>query len=368
MNYYIIPRYISPINIKLCISNPSHQNQKQNMSNSLLYYLKDVQQQIYNIANNGVSITDELTIEYISKIVNPYEFINTVVPRSNIAVSKINTQSNIYFELIEIFNTLELNEILTNTSPIHVGHITPNYESSIFFFNMYRQIGINLDTHFTSDTDTNFDSLVSSFVLNKHEQDIDLFICEFKMSDYNDVNKLLLLLCTITNNQKEGGHCIIKIDHISYEIIAEIILILSAMYRKVYLIKPSVSNVTIGYRYLVCNTYLKHQNADLVEQIHKNVAPYLANTENSVGQIVSIVANEIPYFLFTKLNEINIIIGQQQLDAYDQIINIYKNKNKQDTLESLKRKHLQRCIQWCEKYNLPHNKFVDKINIFLNST
>jgi len=329
------------------------------MSNSLLYYLKHVQQQIVNI-------TDELTIDYISKIVNPYEFINTIVPGSATSVSKINTESNLFFELIEIFNFLELNEILTNTSPIHIAHITSNYETSTFFFNMYRQHSTNLDTHFTSDFDV--DTLLASFITNSFEYKMDLFICEFKPSDYSDVNNLLLLLCIITKNQKEGGTCIVKIDHIFYEVIAEIILIFSALYHKIYLIKPTISDITTGHRYLVCNSYLPNQNTSLVEQINKNIVSHLLTNKNTEPQILSIITNKVPYFLLTKLNEINIIIGQQQLDAYDQIINIYKNKNKQDTLESLKRKHLQRCIQWCDKNNLPHNKFVDKINIFLNST
>ena len=60
------------------------------------------------------------------------------------------------------------------------------------------------------------------------------------------------------------------------------------------------------------------------------------------------------------------VIGQQQLEAYDQIINIFKNKNRDDKIENLKRLHIQKCIQWCEKNQLPHNKFIDKLNIFLN--
>jgi len=68
-----------------------------------------------------------------------------------------------------------------------------------------------------------------------------------------------------------------------------------------------------------------------------------------------------------KLEESNSVIGQQQLEAYDQIINIFKNKNRDDKIETLKRNHIQKCIQWCEKNQLPHNKFIDKINIFLTT-
>ena len=81
--------------------------------------------------------------------------------------------------------------------------------------------------------------------------------------------------------------------------------------------------------------------------------------------ISSIIDNDLPYYLLNKLEESNIVIGQQQLEAYDQIINIFKNRNREEKLEHLKRIHIQKCIQWCEKNQLPHNKFIDKINIFL---
>ena len=50
------------------------------------------------------------------------------------------------------------------------------------------------------------------------------------------------------------------------------------------------------------------------------------------------------------------------------MINLIKNKNREEKLESLKKNNIQKCIQWCEKYKIPYNKFSDKVNIFLNST
>ena len=85
------------------------------------------------------------------------------------------------------------------------------------------------------------------------------------------------------------------------------------------------------------------------------------------NNIHSIIENSIPYYFSNKIEETNAVIGQQQLEAYDQIINILKNKNKDDKIEMLKRTHIQKCIQWCEKNQLPHNKFVERVNIFLNA-
>ena len=65
------------------------------------------------------------------------------------------------------------------------------------------------------------------------------------------------------------------------------------------------------------------------------------------------------------MEECNIIIGQQQIDVYDQMINLVKNKHKTEKIDTIRKHNIQKCINWCDKYKLPCNKFADKINIFL---
>jgi hypothetical protein len=81
--------------------------------------------------------------------------------------------------------------------------------------------------------------------------------------------------------------------------------------------------------------------------------------------IVSVIDNIIPYYFTLKLDDMNIIIGQQQLESFDQIINILKNKNKEEKIEIVKKINIQKSVNWCEKYKIPYNKFTEKINIFL---
>ena len=61
----------------------------------------------------------------------------------------------------------------------------------------------------------------------------------------------------------------------------------------------------------------------------------------------------------------NIIIGQQQIEALDQIVLLYKNKNKDDKIEIIKKNNIQKSVTWCEKFKIPCNKFTEKTNIFL---
>ena len=135
-----------------------------------------------------------------------------------------------------------------------------------------------------------------------------------------------------------------------------------------YLVKPTISNVTKSERYLICkgfNETLNNQNK-LLGNMEEQLISKLGNSELINDKCInSLIDNELPYYLINRLEESNLVIAQQQLESYDQIINIFKNKNREEKIEHLKRSHIQKCIQWCEKNQLPHNKFIDKVNIFL---
>ena len=61
----------------------------------------------------------------------------------------------------------------------------------------------------------------------------------------------------------------------------------------------------------------------------------------------------MPCYFLNKIDDINIIIGQQQLEAINQIINIFKNKNKEDKIEIIKKTNIQKSVIWCEKFKIP---------------
>ncbi len=108
------------------------------------------------------------------------------------------------------------------------------------------------------------------------------------------------------------------------------------------------------------------EHVNITNQLEEQIIPKINNTELLRDKyIVSLINEDIPYHFLNKLEESNAIIGQQQLEAYDLMINIFKNKNRDEKMDILKRHNIQKCIQWCEKNQLPHNKFIDKVNIFL---
>jgi hypothetical protein len=371
MNYYIIPK--NNLNIKINLKNTNEIN-KPYISNSLFFYLKDLNNQIIKLEEEdkkNEKNETEISLDFINKIVNPFEFLHTIVPGSNISVSKVKPESSIFFELLEIFQIFNINEIIDFKQKINIAHLTHNFSSTTYLLNMLRED--NDDNILCNDY--NYNNLYNLFIENEYKSKFDLLLFEFLEEDYtnsdNYIKNMILVFLIIIKYQTSKGACIIKMDNIFYKPIVDIIFMLTCLFDKIYLIKPSISNVTKGDRYLVCKFF----NESLVSQlnfnneINKNLLEpfkkYLLSRSND-SHILSILDNDFPYYFINKLEESNVVIGQQQLEALDQIINIFNNKNREDKIELLKRNHLQKCIYWCEKNQLPHNKFIDKVNIFLS--
>jgi hypothetical protein len=189
---------------------------------------------------------------------------------------------------------------------------------------------------------------------------------------YLDTNKYILGLLKavkfILMYQSLQGCMILKLGHTYYKPVIDILYIISSLYNKAYIIKPNTSNNIYDEKYLVCKTFIcTSQKRDAyLDKIDKMYT--ICYREQHEINIQSIVKNEINMYFLNKMEECNIIIGQQQIDMYDQMINLVKNKNRLEKIETTRKHNIQKCIHWCEKYKLPCNKFADKINIFLPIT
>jgi len=275
-------------------------------------------------------------------------------------VSKVKPESNVFYELIEIFHTLNLNDLFIHKNKISTLHATHNYSSSIFFINVVRE-----------DKADEFEYSDFHFLKEDLFQDkqFDFIFFEFHKEEYNDLKKysenMINALYYVVKYQMIEGTTIFKIDYIFYKIIVDIIYLLSNVFEKVYIFKPSVCNIMLGERYIVCKNFSPN-NISLQEmQDHLNeIIIHLKQEKEKT--IYSLLKNSIPYYFINKIEESNIVLGQHQLESLSLLINLIKNKNKEDKVEMIKRSHIQKCIHWCEKYKIPHNKFTDKTNIFLN--
>jgi hypothetical protein len=180
---------------------------------------------------------------------------------------------------------------------------------------------------------------------------------------------LLNCIAVILKYQEKDGCAIIKIDHIFYKYIIDILYLLSSMYDKVYISKPTTNNNILFERYIVCKNFICVSDKKYIENMYLKVFEFLQNYNsniNSIGKqfILSIFDKDVPYYFKNKIEDLNTIIGQQQLDSLNQLILMYKNKTKENKIDVIKKHNIYKCIYWCEKYKIPYHKFFEKINIF----
>ena len=90
----------------------------------------------------------------------------------------------------------------------------------------------------------------------------------------------------------------------------------------------------------------------------------MLTNESIIGTLFNF---ELPYYFTNKVEEYNSILGQQQIDSIVSTIYLIDNANKYDKIEHMKKKNIQKCITWCQKYNIPYNVILQNNNIFLNS-
>ena len=354
MSYYTLPK-----NLNLLCVNPKYDNAdcKVYSSYSLYNFYNNTKKQIDMLCSkeNGQSFT---SYDELIKIVHPYEYIFFKVPGSKFSVSKLKPQTNVFYDLLEIFVTLNIFDLYMN-KPIKTLHVSLTCEDSNECVQMVRET--YEDDSFLNFNDNNEEmykainnSKFDFMFFNKPQTDINLYII-----------KLIEFVMTILRYQANGGTSVIKIDSVFHKPVVDLIYLMSSLFEKVYIIKPNTNNVTTFEKYIVCKNY--NVICDTKLEIHKSnyykLQGFIKNLNNK--NIVSIIDYEIPCYFVNKIDDINIIIGQQQLESLDQIINIIKNKNKEERVETIKKSNIQKSVSWCEKLKIPYNRFSEKTNIFL---
>jgi hypothetical protein len=373
MSYYILPKINTELIIDPCL-HLSMDKISPYISQSLVNYITKTTITL----NNLLAFDTTYTFKFLNQLINPYEYLFSNIPNSNLSICKVKTTSKIYYDMLEMYNTLKLSDCLPdqNMTALYYGSggssvleymqsFRENYDDANIVIEpiIYKQIITPLNNA-TNEQDETYTPIPNEI----------LSICDyiyFELPDkvYADTNKYILGLLKavkfILMYQSLNGCIILKLGHTYYKPVIDILYIISSLYNKSYIIKPNTSNNIYDEKYLVCKTFTttSQKKSSYLDKIDKMYT--ICYREQCEINIQSIVKNEINMYFLNKMEECNIIIGQQQIDVYDQMINLVKNKNKIEKIETIRKHNIQKCINWCDKYKLPCNKFVDKINIFL---
>ena len=109
-----------------------------------------------------------------------------------------------------------------------------------------------------------------------------------------------------------------------------------------------MKNIVLIYLLNTSNYYL-----DSIIKIY-NTLHDLKKT-NKKKYLNSLLNYDINYIFYNKIEEINSIIGQQQIEMINNTINIIETSNK-EKLEGYKKININRSLQWCIKHNVEYNK------------
>jgi hypothetical protein len=67
-----------------------------------------------------------------------------------------------------------------------------------------------------------------------------------------------------------------------------------------------------------------------------------------------------------RIEEVNAILGQQQIENIISTVALVHGKPA-DRVDVYKKAHIQKCVDWCERYNIPYNKHSVTINTFMHA-
>jgi 23S rRNA U2552 (ribose-2'-O)-methylase RlmE/FtsJ len=393
MSYYILPS-TNLFSYKHIDCNEKEEPPIPFISNSLSTYLYEIKEKLD---------TREKDWDIFKKYTNPYEYIHTTVPFRKKCISKYKPLSRSYFKMIEMIYTFNLQ---FDSKPIHTFHLAEGPGGFIEAISKFRNMSQDTYTGMTILDDLNDTSIpawkksetflrqnknvfiekgadetgnilsLANFVhcKDKYGEKMDLitadggfdFSIDFNSQEIHIAKLLFAQICFAITMQKRGGSFILKIFDCFMQHSIDILYILSSFYEKVYIIKPNTSRFANSEKYIICKGFIHGSCNSYYPFLHRAFEKMMTNNSTCELYIHRFLNLNIPYYFLTKIEEYNSIFGQQQIENIHYTISLIENKHKQDKIDNLIRINIQKCTQWCAKYNIECNPFLPIQNIFMN--
>ena len=338
----------------------------------------------------------------LKKITNEYEYIHTPIPRYNNSVSKIKPISRAFFKLIEIFNTFNILEnskqkcinsfhlaegpggfiealsyLRFNKNDNYYGmtliddvnNKIPGWKKADNFLRKNKNVIIEKGIDGTGNL-YNPENL--SYIIKKYKNSMEIVTGDggFDFSiDYNKQENLALHLIYAQIIyaiflQKKNGYFILKVFDTFTSASVDLLYILSCFYEKVNIMKPNTSRSANSEKYVICSNFKYNDTSYYFKEFSTTLA-MLNNIDLNNTYINRFLDFDINFKYISTIREINTILSQQQINNINKTLKLIENtERKREKYTAQQYKNIQKCTQWCIKYQIPYNKF-DKGNIFL---
>ena len=347
----------------------------------------------------------------IKKYTNPYEFIHTLIPGNKFSISKLKPLSRSFYKMIELWKMFKLGEIRNlysshlpqscTSTPIKTFHIAEGPGGFIEATSYMRKnpndiyygmtllnddpgcpgwkksntfLENNPNVKIINGEDGTGDILKLEnykYCKNLLMNSVDIITADGGIDVSNDFNKqeklvsklLIAEIIYAITMQKKGGYFILKIFDIFSKLTVDMLYLLSCLYNEVYITKPHTSRLANSEKYIVCKNFLLDDSSMLYDAFCREFSKL--DTSDEICGLLSI---EHDYYFLNKVEEINVVLGQKQLENIITTLNIITNRNNYDKVDSMKKLHIQKSIAWCEKHDISSVKLFSSNNIFLSTT
>jgi hypothetical protein len=137
--------------------------------------------------------------------------------------------------------------------------------------------------------------------------------------------------------------------------------------------KPHTSRVANSEKYVICQGFKVTDSTPMIEQIVE-LFPTLSlssKDDRTVSEIISILPDEHDLFFLNKIEEMNAMLSFQQIENITSTLSIITNHRNVEKLDQFKKANINKCVAWCEYYDIPynlHHQTIQSTNIFLHRT
>lgn len=388
MSYYLLPRTNHIIHQYIdCIDTTDKIEPL--ISTSLAHYLYEIKKKLELIEKDW---------DLFKKYTNPYEYVHGIIPIKKKSVSKYKPLSRSYFKMIEIIHTFK---IYFDSQSIRTFHLAEgpggfieaianvrNKEKDVYigisllddkndpnipawkktqqFLKDHKNVYIETGSDDTGNilSMENFlfckETYGSSMNLVTADGGFD-FSMDFNKQEINIAKLLFAQVCYALILQKKNGCFVLKIFDCFMNHSIDILYILSSFYEKVYISKPNTSRYANSEKYIVCKGFLYNSSDSFYPFIYRSFEKMITPTKETT-EIVRFLSVPVNNLFVTKLEEYNAIFGQQQVENIYQTIMLIDNKHNQDRIDQLIKNNIQKCIQWCTRFQIPYHVFLPETN------
>ena len=367
MNYYIIPTKHMHVEIKLKFSDKPENY----VSDSFMRNVGQLICQLDEFRLYYKTIASEKTLNTIYKINDVYSSIYDIMSSDILLYMPRHSfieHNNLFFVMIEMYNTFDFVYSSINTftpNIVYIGNNMPTFESSIQYIHRSPP-GLDTLGMFSSTLDKAYIDLQENATPLPQLHGDNGFI--FFDTDYrennikNSTNYTICLLKTLYIAMTTSKTCIIKVWEITLKPIIDIIYMLSGIYKNVYICKPTTSQHE-NDRYIICkgmsNFYKTIETKTKLKNKISSIITHITNTciskEKQLTNVYirSVIENNISQHFINKIEESTLIVGQKNIEYYENLIIMFKLHGKEDKIDMAMKSSVMKCAQWCSKNSIP---------------